>query len=121
MNRGQKRAASKKKKHKQDKHGKEAIERMMLLHKITNASIKSHSEPKEFSKGDKVKLNVNRIESRPNYIHMNDRYKKFVSENADTVFTVKFEKGSDRLITFEENDEWLFWSGDLDIYEENTE
>lgn len=66
--------------------------------------------------GDKVTLNIEAIKSRKNYDSMTENYKTFVEENAGRVFTAKVEKNS--LVTFEEDNTWLFWGGDLQIVEQ---
>lgn len=61
--------------------------------------------------GAKVKLNQKKIQSAAGFERLNDRYKKFVSENSETVFTAKLE--DDGLISLYEAPEWLFWYSDL--------
>jgi hypothetical protein len=120
MNREQRRAAERRKPNR-DKHGKEKIEQMMLVHKIAKYSVSDHTEPKDFNEGDKVTINISSVKSRPNYIHMNEKYKEFVDDSEGKVFTVKYDNGTKNLITFEENDMWLFWSGDLELYNPSDE
>lgn len=69
--------------------------------------------------GDKVRLDVERIRSRDDYQQMIAEYKSFVESNADKVFTAKPEGNT--MTSFEEDDTWLFWNGDLIIEENITE
>lgn len=73
------------------------------------------SPAKKFEDGDKVTLNIGRIQARKNYELMSDAYKDFVTSNEGTVFTAHVEK--ENVIQLEENTQWLFWSGDLDLAE----
>lgn len=66
--------------------------------------------------GEKVKLDVKKITSRDDWQKLTERYRTFVMENANTVFTVKYEEkygGTPSLVTFDEDNTWLFWVGDL--------
>ena len=67
--------------------------------------------PSKISEGDKVRLNLERIQNRKNYDKMSDGYKSFVSENEGVIFTAHVEK--ENLISLKEYPAWLFWSGDL--------
>lgn len=60
---------------------------------------------------EKVKLNIEAIKARQNYERMSDKYKKFVDENTETVFTAHVERPT--LISLKEEPKWLFWCGDL--------
>lgn len=67
--------------------------------------------------GDRVKLNVNRITGRSDYEKTQLPYRKFVEENAQTVFSVRvYRKAPDGrvpLVNLEEAPEWLFSPVDL--------
>ena len=65
----------------------------------------------EIKEGDKVKLNIYKIKSSPDYQIMNPKYKSFIEENKDTVFTAHYER--ETLISFVEEPKWLFWRGNL--------
>lgn len=69
------------------------------------------SPPPVFADGDKVRIDVEKIKSRKAYERMNEEYKKFIEDSAGVVYTAKPEKGN--FITFEEDQTWHFWSGDL--------
>ena len=112
MNREQRRRANRSPT-KKDKYSKNKILEFERVMKIAKRSVQQHTEPQEFSEGDKVKLNLQAIQLRPNYSKMNEAYKKFVNDNEDTVFTAHFENESSKLISFKEEPRWLFWCGDL--------
>lgn len=66
--------------------------------------------------GEKVKLNVDQIKKGKDWHKLNNKYKSFVLNNANTIFTVKFEeKYGDKpsLVTFAEDNIWLWWVEDL--------
>jgi len=67
--------------------------------------------------GDKVRLNLEVIRKHPNYERMLPAYRNFCEENAETVFTVSYDKGlKQSLVCFAEDTaepKWLFWIGDL--------
>lgn len=66
--------------------------------------------------GEKVKLDVKKITSRPDWQKMTERYRSFVMDNTNTVFTVKYEErygDKPSLVTFAEDSTWLWWVGDL--------
>lgn len=68
------------------------------------------------SAGDKVKINFDQISGRIDYLKLNENYRKFVEENKNTVFTAgnSLNAGTARnLVSFVEDDTWLFWCGDL--------
>lgn len=51
--------------------------------------------------GDKCKLNVKRITNRKDWLRFNPKYKQFVLDNVDTVFTVQKDN-------FESNEDGVF-------------
>ena len=67
--------------------------------------------PGNFQDGDKVRVNVEQIRRSKDWPGMNPKYKAFVEENEDTVFTVRMERPL--LATFEEDSTWWFYTGDL--------
>jgi len=69
------------------------------------------SGTRDFGEGDKVRLNVQRIQSQKGYQKMSARYKEFVEANVNTVFTAHIEQ--ETLVSLKEQPEWLFWSGHL--------
>ena len=71
----------------------------------------NYTPPGNFADGDKVIINAEQIKSGRDWPDMNPMYKAFVERNAGRVFTVKMEKGS--LATFEEDNTWWFYTGDL--------
>lgn len=70
-----------------------------------------------FKDGDRVRLDVDRIVKRGDYVKTQPEYQNFVESNRDTVFTVRLyrkrEDGFSALIELVENPTWLFWYGDL--------
>lgn len=68
--------------------------------------------------GDRVRINLNKIKSRPGYGRLSDKYREFVESHENTVFTVaRDKKRTDRstLVCLKEDPAgWLFWSGDLE-------
>lgn len=74
--------------------------------------------------GTQVRLNVDQITKRPNYIKLQEAYRRFVESNADTEFTVAYDEKhtSGKLVLLrynrgladgETHPVWLFYSGDL--------
>jgi hypothetical protein len=80
---------------------------------------------KPIVEGTKVKLNIERIKSHPDYPRLTDTYKTWIDENQNRIFTVEYDskyKNNPQLLCLKENVEpvkWLFWEGDLIILEEN--
>lgn len=91
-------------------HGVKASEARAYA-KIVRRGWSTPSPPKKFEEGDKVKLDLEKIKARQNYEDMSPKYKKFVDENPDTVFTAHIER--ENMISLSESPQWLFWSGDL--------
>jgi sRNA-binding carbon storage regulator CsrA len=113
LNREERRALARKPP-KRNPHDPNTIIQFEKTLKLAKDSVKNKTEPVSLKNGDKVKLNVEAIKNRPNYIHMNENYKKFVDENENSVFTVKLEyETNNRVVSFEEESSWLFWCGDL--------
>lgn len=76
------------------------------------------SSPDDFKDGDKARINVERIQSHPDYEKMNPKYKKFLEDNKESVFTVILsKKGFNKsFVEFEEDTtepKWLWCSDDL--------
>lgn len=73
--------------------------------------------------GDKVKLDFQRITRNPNFGSLSDGFKSFVKKNRNRLFTVKFPPNHKNgvIVTFEEDDKYWFWRGDLIIQEEQDE
>lgn len=72
--------------------------------------------PINISSGDKVKINFEQISKRPDYPKMSANYREFIETNKDKVFTAGtgLSQGKARnLLSFVEDDTWLFWTGDL--------
>jgi len=71
----------------------------------------NYTPPGNFKDGDRVRINASQIKDSRDWPDMNPKYKAFVEENEDTVFTVKMERPV--LATFEEDNTWWFYTGDL--------
>jgi hypothetical protein len=69
------------------------------------------------SKGDKVQLNVQKIQSRTDYARYTSGYKEFVASSVERIFTVQKVLNTDSekltLVGFEEEPTWLFNICDL--------
>ena len=71
------------------------------------------------AEGTKVKLNIKRIKSHPEYSKLTDNYRAFVEKNEDTIFTVEYDKSQpipSTLVCLKEDPtpvKWLFWTGYL--------
>lgn len=87
--------------------------------------IKAAENSKKYLKeGDKVKLNVTQMKSRPEWkfdVDQNKaRFQAWVLAHQDEVFTVEYDKGhtEDPVIVCLKEDntdpKWMFWEGDLD-------
>lgn len=109
MNREQRRSKPKK----VDKHSDKKIKAFESMWKAAMNSLSKHTDRQDFKDGDRVMMNVDAIKARPNYGKMNQRYRDFVENNAETVFTVEIEHENGSLIRFKEEPTWLFWGGDL--------
>ena len=112
------------------KHGKSEAEIkgiIELTKQITNIrNMEGLPKLKDFLlEGDKVKLNAEKIRRRPDWDEMQTAYKEFVEENAGAVFTVEYaERYEDKpnMVALKEDtseQKWLFWDGDLLVYDEN--
>lgn len=84
------------------------------------------SKPKLYLlEGDKVKLNIKKMKSHPSYNKYNDKFKSFLEDNKDKIFTVEYDKtkkNKPNLVCLKEDDskyKWLFWDGDLLVLDEN--
>jgi hypothetical protein len=77
--------------------------------------------------GTKVKINVIKIERRPDYKKLSDKYKTFIKENRGKIFTVEYDedkKDKPKLVCLKEDPtpiKWLFWVGDLIVVQEKKE
>lgn len=78
-----------------------------------------HTHRQEILDGDKVRLNVEAIMSRKNYDVMSDKYKEFVENANESVFTAHVEQ--EVLVSLVEEPKWLFWCGDLIRVKSNNE
>lgn len=77
--------------------------------------VKAAAEDDALKDGDRVKLDLQRIQGRQDYRRMQREYKIFVETHKDDIFTVKLLQNEryPAIVTFYEDDTWHFWSGDL--------
>jgi len=61
--------------------------------------------------GAKVKIDVDFVKTRKGYSSLVPEYRNFVESSKDKVFVAHHESGD--LFSLEENEKWLFWSGEL--------
>lgn len=73
-----------------------------------------------FVEGEKVRLAIDKIIARKDWMKKNPKYKEFVTSSTGKVFTVHFEKKYAKnhilaCLTEDTNDpKWLFWVGDFE-------
>lgn len=84
------------------------------------------AENRDLRDGDKVLINIERIQSHPNYGKMNPNYKQFLEDHKETVFTIpSVKKGFSKcFIELEEDTDdpkWLWCSDDLILVEEGEQ
>lgn len=72
-----------------------------------------NTDAQEISEGEKIMLDINSIKNRENYESLTGKYKEFVNNSANKVFTAHVERAHTNLISLKEEPMWLFWSGDL--------
>lgn len=85
-------------------------------------NIKLHgSPPQQFNEGDKVKLDIEAIKKHSDYSKLTERYRNFVNDHVDDIFTIVCDKGRQNTNTLvclaEDPDKWLFWTGNLKLVE----
>jgi len=76
------------------------------------------SPSQDIPEGTKVKLNVELIKSRQNYERMSQKYRELIEseEISPNKYTAHVEASN--MISLVELPNWLFWSGDLIICED---
>lgn len=78
---------------------------------IRRNGVGENTPEKHFEEGDKVLINVAAVKARQNYEKMSENYKEFIEKSEGVVYTAHIEH--QKLISFAEEPQWLFWSGDL--------
>lgn len=79
------------------------------------------------TEGDKVRLRTKQIIERKDWMKKNPKYKAFITNNHDTVFTVQFDAKFAKAHTLAclkedtSDPKWLFWVGDLERVEHEKE
>ena len=112
MNRNDKRKFEKELKAKGYKHNE--IEKMILIKEIMD-------NKKYLQEGQKVKLNLDKIKSHPDYNKLTEKYKIWVEDHKDDIFTVTYDKKyqiNPVLVCLEEDENiprWLFYEGELTV------
>lgn len=82
--------------------------------------IQIHTDKGSLKEGDRVRLNMKSILEQPDYANMNPKYKQWVEDNKDKVFTVEYDEkhGENSTLVCLREDEsdprWLFWVGNLE-------
>ena len=77
--------------------------------------------------GQRVRLNIKSIMEHPDYERLTDRYKQFVQDNKDNVFTVEYDPQhlkNPTLVCLKEDPtpvKWIWWVGDLEIVKEEQQ
>lgn len=77
-------------------------------------------KPQEIPERQKVRLNYSKITGRKDYPRMQDRYRVFVEEHQNDVFTVEYDKTrkDNTFVCLAEDPgevKWLWWAGDLEV------
>jgi hypothetical protein len=95
----------------------------VLNNLVEMAQIKKvYDDYKPIPEGTKVKLNIERIKSHPDYNRLTEPYKTFVESNKDTVFTVKYDpQSTEHFVLCLKECIWKFWEGDLIVVEDKDE
>ena len=86
-----------------------------LIASLSTSLILSDDNTK-FKNGDKVKININRIQDYKDYHERTDTYKLWVKAHKNDIFTIEILKQYKVLCTFKEDTsdpKWVFWLGDL--------
>lgn len=71
--------------------------------------------------GQRVKLNIKKIKDNTDYKRLQEKYKKFVEEHKDDVFTVEYDKRhmNEPIVVCLKEDttvpKWLFRDSDLEV------
>lgn len=117
MNRAQRRSLDKKVR---SKNGLSQFDKLVL------ASFARSAEDNMLKDGDSVRLNVDQMMARGDWKRLNPKYRAFVQQNRDTVFTAKIRSRSSGgypvIVELDGCDTWTFWSGDLmQVKEERVE
>ena len=94
----------------------------VLASLIETARIKKTLDDwKPIPEGTKVKLNIKQIKSHPDYERLTDKYKSWVEEHRNYIFTVEYDPKhtvNPTLLCLAEDEsspKWLFWEGDLTV------
>lgn len=97
------------------------------LQSIRNAVNGAVDEVYTLDEGTKVKLNYESITSEPDYKKKVARYKEFVENNKDTIFTVQYDekyKNKPILVSLAEDDNEVKWlwhcESDLIVIEDSN-
>lgn len=73
--------------------------------------------------GTKVKFNLDKILSQPDFLQSNPKFRDFIYNNKDNIFTIEYDKDHDStscLVCLEEDNtvpKWLFFNGYFDVVE----
>jgi len=95
---------------------KEQIDAILLYKKYADVN-------NYIPEGTKVKLNYNEIKNQPDYPKLTEKFRNWIEDNKDKVYTVEYKKnkrGKPLFVTLKEDTsdpKWLFWVGDLIVVE----
>lgn len=84
------------------------------------------AESRDLRDGDKVRIDIERIQAHPDYDKMNSNYKQFLEDHKEAVFTISsVKKGFGKCFIELEEDatdpKWLWCSDDLILVEEGEQ
>ena len=82
---------------------------------------KSNRQGLSIPEGSKVQLKVEKMNKHPDWNKLDERYRSFIEENIDTIFTVEYDEKYQReplWVCLKEDQtpiKWLFYIGDLKV------
>jgi len=94
-----------------------SVDGYSLYKKLVEETMNRAADEDMLKDGERVRINVEQITGRREFLHLNPKYQKFIADNVDTVFTARVRKygrgGYPAIIDLQEDDTWSFWIGDL--------
>lgn len=93
-----------------------------LTRKMTSKIVKEYIKQKNgIPNGTQVKLNLSTIQKDPNYQRKSDKWKEWIEEHKEEIFTVEYDPKfgeQPKVVTLKEDTsdpKWLWFIGDLDV------
>ena len=81
------------------------------------AAMAAEGEDMLLKEGEKVRLNIKEIKTHPDWHKKTEKYKDFVENNSNTIFTVKYDDAFQDPPTLvclvEDEEKWLWYEGYL--------